>query len=67
MVWTHGKVMCMCDYAVDLNTVLDYMFDAWLLYVYVLEFTTHHYHYYIQAPKAGILRDIWLWKSGIMG
>lgn len=50
----------MCDYAVDLNTVLDYMFDAWLLYVYVLEFTTHHYHYYIQAPKAGILRDIWL-------
>lgn len=31
MAWTHGEVMCMCDYAVDLNTVLDYMFDAYCM------------------------------------
>jgi len=40
---------------VDLNTVLDFMFDAY--YVCVLEFITHHHHYYIQSPtniKAGL-------------
>lgn len=31
MVLTHGEVMCMCDYAVDLNTVLDYMFDVYCM------------------------------------